>query len=261
MNKITENIFRQTCVYKDIFTTVYLIKTDKGAMLFDAASYDSDVEEYIFPLLDEAGVEKSELKYVFISHAHADHAGALAHLVELLPNITILSRSENIAAQYENCKLICPQDGDVFLDVCKVVAIPGHTADSAAILDLCSNLMITGDSLQLYGIFGSGNWMANIGLVPEHLKAIERLRALDVEAVCTAHDYHPYGWKYTGKEAISKALDACIEPLKMIAELIRQHSGCDDETIREIFNSSQKLPTVGCGVIASVRKTMEDGML
>lgn len=37
VTQINEKIYRLTTAYKDIFTTVYVIKTEKGAILFDAA--------------------------------------------------------------------------------------------------------------------------------------------------------------------------------------------------------------------------------
>ena len=55
-SKINENIYRLTIPFKDIFTTVCLIKTDEGALLFDTATYDEDVENYIIPFLDELGI-------------------------------------------------------------------------------------------------------------------------------------------------------------------------------------------------------------
>ena len=44
VTQINENIYRLTIPYKDIFTTVYAVKTESGALLFDCASYDEDIE-------------------------------------------------------------------------------------------------------------------------------------------------------------------------------------------------------------------------
>ena len=71
--KTNDNIYELTIPYKDIFTTVYIVRTARGALLFDTATYDSDVEEAIIPALCELGVGKGELKYIFISHNHGDH--------------------------------------------------------------------------------------------------------------------------------------------------------------------------------------------
>ena len=50
-----KSIFRITTPYKDIFTTVYVIKTEKGVLLFDAASYDCDADDAIIPALASFG--------------------------------------------------------------------------------------------------------------------------------------------------------------------------------------------------------------
>ena len=80
--KMNEHIHRITLPYKDIFTTVYTVKTDKGVLLFDAASYDTDLEQYIQPMLDELNITAEDLKYVFISHNHGDHSGGLRPIIE-----------------------------------------------------------------------------------------------------------------------------------------------------------------------------------
>ena len=91
--QINKHIHRTTIPYKDIFTTIYTIRTDEGVMLFDAASYDTDAQAYVLPFLQKVGVSAEELKYIFISHNHADHAGGLHCLAPHFPKARILSRS------------------------------------------------------------------------------------------------------------------------------------------------------------------------
>ena len=69
-------------IVKDIFTTVYTVKTDKGVLLFDAASFDTDLDAYIQPMLDELKITAEDLKYIFISHNHGDHSGGLRPIIE-----------------------------------------------------------------------------------------------------------------------------------------------------------------------------------
>ena len=82
IRKISDNIFRLTIPFMDIYTSVFLIKTPKGAVLFDTATYDSDVTDYIIPFLNDSGVSREELKYVFVSHNHGDHSGGLETLIK-----------------------------------------------------------------------------------------------------------------------------------------------------------------------------------
>ena len=75
--KINDNIYALCIPYKDIFTTVYFVKTENGALLFDTASYDQDIDSAVIPALRELEINEEDLKYIFISHNHTDHAGGL----------------------------------------------------------------------------------------------------------------------------------------------------------------------------------------
>ncbi|MBQ8696922.1 MAG: MBL fold metallo-hydrolase [Clostridia bacterium] len=102
--KENENIFRITTPYKDIFTTVYLIKTEKGALLFDCASYDSDIDNYIVPFLNELSV--GEVKYVFISHNHTDHSGGLKAFMKKYGSTCIVTRSQGLKDSFADKRFL-----------------------------------------------------------------------------------------------------------------------------------------------------------
>lgn len=63
-----------------------------GALVFDAASFDSDIDGYIVPFPEELGITPAMLKYVFISHNHIDHAGGLSAFMKKYPETCIVSR-------------------------------------------------------------------------------------------------------------------------------------------------------------------------
>jgi len=255
LTKINENISRLTLPYKDIFTTVYTVSYGEGAILFDAATYESDIDSIIVPTLCELGIE-DKLKYVFISHNHGDHAGGLEFLLKHYPSICILTRSQALKEKYGEYNVRLIEDGEDLLGIFRVVAIPGHTLDSAALYDTRTKTMITGDSLQLYGIFGSQDWGSNIAFASEHISAVDALRKMDIEKIYTAHDFHPYGYAFVGKEAIARALDACTEPLRNIRELILANPEKTDAEIREIYNASADIPPVREGVFHKMREQL-----
>lgn len=258
--KINEQIFRVTLPYKDIFTTVYTLNAPSGAVLFDAGSFDSDWEDYILPLLQEAGIEATHVKYVFISHNHKDHSGGLPRLLEALPQMQIVSRSQTLKEKYPS-RFCLPEEGDLLLDTFQVITIPGHTADSAGLLDLRTRTLITGDCLQLAGIRGSGDWACNISYPAEHLAAIQKLRTLGAAQVLTAHDYVPYGYRADGAEGVQKVLDACEEALTRLASLIKADPILDDEQIREAYNDPEGDLTVNVRVVAAMRAALDGGTL
>lgn len=248
IEKINKNIYRLTIPYKDIFTTVYVVETCEGALLFDCASFDEDIDGHIIPMMNELGIE--DVRCVFISHNHKDHAGGLSEFMKHFPNTVIISRCPRLKEQFKSFTVIAPNDGDEILGMLKAVTIPGHTEDSCAIYDTRTNTLISGDCLQLYGIYGSGTWASNITFPDEHIKAVNKLRTMDISEILTAHDYHPYGYRYT--ENILKALDACIDPLMDIQKLIMDNPSMNDEEICDLYNSGT-LPTLAVKVVTAIR--------
>ena len=259
--RIDRYIHRAVIPYKDVFTTVYTVQYDGGAVLFDAATYESDITDYVIPMLNSLGIDKNTLKYVFISHNHGDHAGGIPYLLARYPDICLLTRSPDLAEKYKDFNVKLLEDGETFGGVFRAVAIPGHSMDSAGLYDTRTNTMITGDSLQLYGIFGSQDWGSNIGMPAEHLEAIEKLRKIDIENIYSAHDFHPYGYAFVGKKAVSDAFSASETPIKNIAKLILDNPGLSDAEIREIYNASAKIPPVREGVFKRIREALEDGRI
>ena len=254
MERINENICRKTCPYKTIFTTVWTIRTPEGVILLDAASYDNDAVDHILPFLEEAGVAKEEVRYVFISHKHADHAGGLGGLLKELPNVVVVSRSDELPQMYPDTTFIHPEDGDDLGGCMTVVTIPGHTIDCAGLLDRRTNTLLSGDCLQLYGICGNEDWGSNIPLTGPYLEAVEKVRAMKIDQLLMAHDYYPSGYRADGTAAVQKALDDCITPLRAIGQMIRENPDLDDEAIRQLYNAQPGLPTVKLHVVSGVRK-------
>lgn len=257
--QINENIHRVTLPYKDIFTTVYALNTPQGAVLFDAGSFDTDLEAYILPLLKTAGIGKDQLKYVFISHNHKDHSGGLPRLLEAFPSLQIVTHSVMLREAYGPDRLLHPEDGQILLDTFRTVSIPGHTADSAGLLDMRTNTLITGDCLQLAGIRGSGDWASNIPFPAPHRAALRRVQMLEIHQILTAHDYVPYGYRADGKEAVQKMLDACMAPLCRLAALISENLTLADSQIREWFNDPEQQLRINVHVVAAMRAALEEG--
>lgn len=256
ITKMNENIYRMTIPYKDIWTTVYVIKTAQGALLFDAASYDEDIE-YIVPFLESCGVTEDNLKYIFISHNHKDHAGGLEKIMEVYPNTVILSRSTDIKNRFAEYDVMAPQENDLILDTFKVISVVGHTSDSAGLLDMRTKTFITGDSLQVWGIVGSEPWASNIRFPVEYFKDIQKVKQMDICEIYAAHDYYPCGYKAEGKAEIERYLDCCLEPLLKMKQLILENPDTDSQGICDIYNKSKGIPTVRADVIKYLRAAIK----
>ena len=260
METVAENIYRITTPYKDIYTTVTVIRTLNGVVVFDTASYREDVEKAILPALDNLGVREEELKYIVLSHCHGDHAGGLEWMTEAFPKACILSRNFALQEKY-GMRVRCPEDGERILDSLEIITVPVHSEDSLCLLDTVTGTLVSGDSLQLYGIYGSGAWGANVGMPAEYLEAIEKLKRIPVQRVLASHDYHPFGWLAEGNEAVEKYLDACRSALYKILDAVNGHPEIEAEALAEAYNATSGLPTVSARVFKALRAAAQTGKI
>ena len=252
--KINDNITKITIPYKDIYTTVLVIKTEEGIVLFDTATYEEDVHDYILPALESEGVDKEDVKYIFISHNHGDHSGGLNWLAPILPHATILSNSPSLAKKYSDYKVKTLEDGEIVAGCLQHVFIPGHTQDAGGLLDFRTKTLMTGDALQVYGIYGSGNWGSNVRWSDSHYEALKRLRNIDAELLVMAHDYHPCGQTVEGKQAINRCIDDCAASLDKIKAYLLANPDMDDDSISAQYNATSGLPKVSPKVFAGMRE-------
>ena len=146
-------------------TNTYIIsdETTKEAMVIDPGGE----AEKIIDLLNILGV--NQLKYIFLTHCHADHIGAICELKEAKGGKILISRDDSEGlynkeislADYINMQI--PEleadsridDGD-FIHVgnieFKIIATPGHTKGSTSLYCEKERLIFTGDTLF------SGSW-------------------------------------------------------------------------------------------------------
>ena len=251
---ITPRIRRVTIPYKDIYTSVFILDTRDGTILFDTAFCDYDVDTFILPEL-----QRRNLRYIFISHNHRDHAWGLDRLMEVYPDATIVTQNDALAEKFAKFSVLRPKDGDLLLDIFRVVNIPGHTADSQGLFDESTGTLFTGDALQLYGIWGGSPWGACIRCIPEHLDALKKLRELPVIDLLMAHDYHPYGNEVYGTEEIHKCLDLCTEALLKVKEVVAAHPELDDQAAADLYNKDSGLPAVPAFVVEAIRVAITEG--
>ncbi len=66
----------------------YLLKTDEGVILFETAK-ETFFDEYLEKINELTSVD--QIKYIVCNHTEPDHSGSISKLLELNPNIEIIS--------------------------------------------------------------------------------------------------------------------------------------------------------------------------
>ena len=80
---------------------------------------------------------------------------------------------------------------------------------------------------------------------------------MEINNIYSAHDYHPYGFKAEGREAVGKFIDGSEEPIIKILELIKNNPEFDDLAIHDLYKNSDKVPPVKPAVITAARKSLQ----
>jgi len=261
LERITDSIHRLVIPFKDIFTTVAILTTAEGVIIFDAASYPQDVDQYILPALEQLGISKSSVRYVVLSHNHGDHAGGLARFCQLIPHVTVAAGSDLCSERVPGKTVQVLNEGDLLLETFRVIRMPGHTLDSLGLLDLRSSTLVCGDSLQIYGIYGSGDWGRNIKYIAEHLELCHRLPGYGIQRILTAHDYHPMGHLIEGADRVALCARHCSNALKELAAFLKEHPFLNDKEAISLYNAGSGLPTVGTHIGTACRELIEKGIL
>ena len=206
IEKIDEGLFRLLVPFEEITTTVYFAVTKQGAAIIDAATYSSDVDDYILPALQALKIQENEVCRLLLTHPHSDHAGGAKRLVEQLPHLSVCAAYLSDLPNFT--KIV---DGEIILDCLQAVVLPGHTENSTAFLDLRSNTLLSGDCLQLKGI---GKYVHGVTLPKRYKASVERLKTMPISRIVAAHEYEPLGSKAEGKEEVERYLIACLDALK-----------------------------------------------
>ena len=75
--KIFDNLY----VFGRTETALYAIKTSDGIILIDSG-YPGQVESVLLPGLKKLAINPEDIKYVIVTHGHADHFAGAAYLQE-----------------------------------------------------------------------------------------------------------------------------------------------------------------------------------
>lgn len=204
MRKLSEGLYKLEIPFEELYTSVFIVNTEEGTAVIDAATYPEDVDRYILPALKELEIGKIDV--LLLTHSHGDHAGGAGQLCKIFPEMKVRAAE---ALSYPNFELLT--DGETFLGRIRAVHLPGHTAYATAYRDLASGILLTGDCLQLKGV---GKYIHGVEDVETYLQSVEKVRGMDITGIAASHDYVPLGSTAFGREEIERYLNECARAME-----------------------------------------------
>lgn len=197
MNKLfikeTERIYRLKVPFEDLYTSVFLIKTEKENILVDCATTNSDVKEFIIPALKKENLTLKDINYLVLTHNHGDHAGGKNAIVKENPNVKIIVE-------------------EAFFNGLEIYKMPGHVLEFIGVLDLIDGTLISGDGLQGKGV---SRYPCFLESKEEYLRTIEKIKNdVRIKNILFSHAYEP--WNKDGvfsREQVEQILQDCIKEI------------------------------------------------
>ena len=194
-NEEIQGIYRLKVPFEKIYTSVFLVITDSKKIMVDCATTRDDVARFIVPALSEQGFEMKDLDMLVLTHRHGDHAGGLERVLQLAPDIAVITDIRHLAKNVST------------------YALAGHTADSIGILDERTHTLISGDGIQGAGV---DKYRCGLKDPDAYLETLERIKNDNrIENILFSHAYEPWNTEHIfGRENVCDCTEKCKEYIK-----------------------------------------------
>ncbi len=261
--EIAKDIFLLRTPLGSIWSGVFLVRGPQN-ILVDSGNSAEIVDEVIMPALAELGLEPDDIKWLINTHSHGDHVNG---------NIRLLERTGGLLAAYRvvaeklfdpmpynratRCTYpeyspapaayIAPQEADLVLNEYEVLAgrlkifsTPGHDSCCISLLDLQTNSLLVGDSMQFYGTNENGGMeLAFYKDLDAYRGSLAKIRSVGATNIFASHDYLPAGCSFVGTDEVNRAIDICEEAVETFGRNVEKLM---DEGVTE-------LPDIARGLI------------
>ena len=232
------------------FVYVYIIEA-KHCYMIDSGVYGC--EKQIIEYLQEIGKNVSDIRGIFLTHAHPDHIGSAAWFQETAGCKLYASEGEkrwiedidlqfkerpipnfyNLAGKSSKVDVVV-KDGDIIsleegLDV-QVISTPGHSVDEVSYL--VNGALFIGDSVPVKG---------DIPIMVDEQASRNTLKR--IRMISDIATYYP-AWDYTySKEEMEKKLESAEKLLDMLKDAVRTvDDGMELSNLADAVCERLKLP-------------------
>ncbi len=187
---VVDGIYRLNIPFDTVYTSVFLVKSESGAILVDCATTDEDVDGYIVSALRDMDIELTDINSVVVTHNHSDHAGGLRRILCHAPNIEVVREPRQIF------------DGICAYPMC------GHANEMIGLFDPRTGTLISGDGLQGAGV---DKYRAYAENKKAYYETLERVKQDErIENLVFSHAYEPwYKDHIFGRSGVLEALEEC----------------------------------------------------
>lgn len=188
-----------------------------------------DDDAHLRAVLDAAG---GAIEGIVLTHIHLDHSAGAAALARMVGGVPVLHPGGG--------------DGSGPFDV---VPSPGHSPDSVCLVR--ERVCFTGDTVLGEGsvfIPGDGGGLAG------YLAALERLRQMDLEAICPGHG--PVVWEPA--ERVAHYIDHRLERERRVIDAIKAGARTDDEILDAAWSDAPlDLPMIRAAAAATLQAHLD----
>lgn len=250
---ITNDILRLKVPFENIYTAVFLIKTESGAILVDAATTKEDAENIILPAIDEV-LDRNGIKYLVCTHLHGDHGGGIIHLLPHLESIRVAAASPRATELYGAERVQLLKEGDTLCGI-DILSLKGHSPDCVGLFDKRTKTLIMGDAVQLYGITKYG---CGVGMPREYRKTLERIGTLGAKMLVASHEYYPLGSTAIG-DGVNAYIDTAKAAFERIVTFAKESGSTDAVEIARNFTAAARetepnMPSLQSSTIKAILK-------